>query len=161
MAETQKELTGRHVLFILLAFFGVMIAVNAYFTFVAVKSFRGEDVPRSYRQGLEYNQTLAARAEQERSGWTAGVNLVKDDANPGKIILEFKDKDNRALPGLVIHAKLRHPVDTNLDQLLSFTDAGEGRYIANPNPLTGHWTLEADAQQGDFVFKVRHELWEN
>jgi nitrogen fixation protein FixH len=161
MAEPQKQLTGRHVLFMLLAFFGVMIVVNAYFTFVAVKSFRGEDVPRSYRQGLEYNQTLAARAEQERSGWTAGVNTIKADATPLKIILEFKDKDNRPLPGLAIYAKLRHPVDTGLDQMLSFTDIGNGRYIANPNPLTGHWTLEDDAQQGDFVFKVRHELWED
>ena len=160
MAATQKQLTGRHVLFMLFAFFGVMIAVNVYFTVMAVKSFRGEDVPRSYRQGLEYNQTLAARAEQERSGWTAGVNTVKSDANPFKIVLEFNDKDRNAISGLQIRAKLRHPVNTRLDQLLGFTDVGDGRYIANPNPLTGHWTLEADAQQGDFVFKVRHELWE-
>ena len=144
----------------LLAFFGVMIAVNAYFTFVAVTSFRGEDVPRSYRQGLEYNQTIAARAEQERSGWTASVNTLTDDAQRLKIVLELNDKDSRALPGMIINAKLRHPVDTDFDRLLNFTDGGNGRYIAYSKPIIGHWTLEANARQGDFVFSVRHDLWE-
>jgi nitrogen fixation protein FixH len=161
MASQPKQLTGRHVLFMLLAFFGVMIAVNTYFTVVAVKSFRGEDVPRSYRQGLEYNQTLAERAEQSRSGWTAAVNLIKTDTRSFRIVLEFRDKDNRTVSGLNIIAKLRHPVDTDFDEVLTFSDTGNGRYVANPKPFTGHRTLEANAYQGDFVFKVRHELWEN
>ena len=161
MASQDKQLTGRHVLFMLLAFFGIMIAVNAYFTFVAVKSFRGEDVPRSYRQGLEYNQTLDARAEQKRSGWTASVNTIKSGGQPLRLVLEINDKDGRAIPGLEIVAKLRHPVDTDFDHALSFNDAGNGRYVAESIPFTGQRALEANARQGDFVFKVRHELWED
>jgi nitrogen fixation protein FixH len=153
-------LTGRHVLIMLLAFFGVMLAVNIYFTVVAVKSFPGEDVPRSYRQGLEYNKTLAARAEQEQSGWTARVNAIQTADKQPQLVLEFKDKDDRSIPGLNIMAKLRHPVATTFDRQLTFIDAGDGRYIANSEPFTGHWTLEAQAQQEDFVFTVRHELWE-
>ena len=57
------ELKGWHVLLILMAFFGVMFSVNGVFLYHAITSFPGEDVKKSYVQGLNYNDTLAVRAE--------------------------------------------------------------------------------------------------
>lgn len=155
-----KQLTGKHVLIMLLAFFGVMIAVNIYFTVVAVKSFRGEDVPRSYRQGLEYNQTLAARGLQKDAGWTGHVNVTQAQGVP-TLILQIKDKQGFGISGLELAAKLRHPVDTDRDQPIVFSDIGDGRYRAMPGALEGHWTIEVETMQDGFPFKMRHELWES
>ena len=43
---------GHHVLFALIGFFGVTIAVNVLFITLALRTFSGEGTPRSYVQGL-------------------------------------------------------------------------------------------------------------
>ena len=70
-----KRVTGWHVLAVILVFFGVIITVNVIFIIQATRTFRGEDEPRSYVQGLDYNSTLAARAEQAALGWTATTEV--------------------------------------------------------------------------------------
>lgn len=147
-----KGLTGWHVLFMLLGFFGVMIAVNAYFLVAAVTSFRGEDVPRSYRQGLEYNQTIAARETQTAMGWTAEVNVT------GKqLVINIQDRNGYNVKGLQIDAKLRHPVDTALDVPLTFTFSG-GAYSAEIPPLQGQWKLTGTASNGTAPFTFEYDL---
>ena len=46
--------------------FGVTIGVNATFITLAMRTHPGEDVPRSYYQGLNFNDTLAQRRERRR-----------------------------------------------------------------------------------------------
>lgn len=153
--KAEKELTGRHVLFMLLAFFGVMLAVNIYFTFMAVTSFRGEDVPRSYRQGLEYNQTIAARTLQNQLGWTVHVNTTESH-----IVLAFRDAEGQPLNHLKVEAKLRHPIDTAKDVPLTFTQDSQGRYKTHAPNLEGRWLLIANAHTDEQNFKFEYELWD-
>jgi len=156
-AKAKKELKGRHVLMMLLAFFGVMLAVNIYFTVMAVKSFRGEDVPRSYRQGLEYNQTLESRAAQKAIGWTVRANLAQSSYGD-RIILDVRDKDGRSIPNLAIKAVLRHPADTALDIPLDFESDGI-HYSVNIATIKGKWLLVATARTETQQLKFEHELW--
>jgi nitrogen fixation protein FixH len=155
----EKELTGRHVLFILLGFFGVMIAVNAYFTIVAVKTFRGEDVPQSYRQGLEYNQTIAARLAQKDIGWSARINITEQGDGSQRLILQIEDKAGQAIDGAVISAVLRHPVDSAKDKVIALKDTGAGRYSADLGHISGQWSLNATVNRDDVSFKVTQDLW--
>ena len=55
------KLTGWHVFWIMLGFFGLMFTVNGIFLYHAITSFPGEDVKKSYLQGLDYNSTLDAK----------------------------------------------------------------------------------------------------
>ena len=151
----QKQLTGRHVLLILFAFFGVTFAVNAYFTVVAVTSFRGEDVPRSYRQGLEYNDTIAARSVQNELGWQVQVNHTDKE-----VILFIQNNLNRPLSNLKIQAKLRHPVDTDKDQAIAFIEDPDGLYRAPVRSLSGRWSLVGVAKTGETKFNFESKLWE-
>lgn len=152
-AKRERELTGRHVLFILLAFFGVMIAVNAYFTVVAVSSFRGEDVPRSYRQGLEYNQTLEARAAQAKLGWTVTTNRVEKDGGHW-LLVQVQNKDGNPVFAADLTATLRHRTDTALDQSLHLTPDGPGRYQTALTVPTGEYYLKGMISKASdqFVF---------
>jgi len=149
-----KELTGRHVLFILLAFFGVMLSVNIYFTVMAVKSFSGEDVPRSYRQGLEYNQTIEARNRQDALGWTVTANAAND-----RVLVQIHDRQGNAVSGLDLDGKLRHPATLSNDQTLNFQEIEPGLYEAAIMGLAGKWSLVAVATQNDDSFRFEHELW--
>ena len=158
-SKSSGGLTGKHVLFILLGFFGVMLAVNIYFTIKAVKSFPGEDVPRSYLQGIEYNKTLQARAAQDASGWSAAVNTAKSGADEQTLILKMNDRSGRGISGLTVTGKLRHPTDTSLDKDIVLVDAGGGIYRAKLGSISGQWGLIANARQGEFIFTLTQDLW--
>lgn len=155
---SKKKLTGRHVLLMLLAFFGIIISVNSYFMTMAVKSFRGEDVKGSYRQGLEYNQAIDARAAQGELGWSVRANLVETLDGSPMLVMQIDDEDGRALTELVLTGTLNHRIDTALDQDVEFVDTGAGRWTANLKNVAGEYTLKAMAVKNDDAFKFQHAV---
>ena len=154
MTTANKELTGRHVLFMVLAFFGIIISVNTYFIVMAVKSFSGEDVPRSYRQGLEYNQTIEAREHQSQLGWTVTANRLDE-----RILVSLTDIDGQPLTNLSLTAKLRHPTVLSNDQILIFKEVEPGLYAASTRGFQGKWLLIVDAKKSEDSFRFEYALW--
>lgn len=145
-ARRPFELRGWHVLTMLLTFFGIVIAVNVLFAVIATRSFPGEDVRRSYLQGLRYNDTLAERRAQAALGWRAAVTL-RGDAADARVEVSLTDRDGRPLAGLNIGGDLRRPTQQRLDRPLVFTAEGAGRYVARVSDLPpGVWRLRARAE---------------
>lgn len=146
MTLARTELRGIHVLVGLLAFFGAVIAVNVAFAVVAVRSFPGEDVRRSYLQGLRYNDTLAERRAQAALGWRASA--VLDASAAGAVLnVEISAREGRALDGLTLRGELQWPTDSRLDQALTFEPRGGGAYSARLGDLpSGRWRLRARAE---------------
>lgn len=151
-----KELTGRHVLMMVVAFFAIIVVVNIYFITAAVTSFRGEDVKGSYRQGLEYNQTLAARSEQNALGWKVSANVIADTKDDEHIIISAVDKQGRSLQNLTFESVLRHPTDLKQDRDVTLKPLGNGRYKASLEGLSGSWQLRATAYDGETAFRFEH-----
>ena len=154
----QKGLTGRHVLLMIVGFFAVIIAVNAYFITAAVTSFRGEDVKGSYRQGLEYNETIAAREQQNALGWSFSANVMTDTSNAQHILILGKDKNGHVLEGLTFEGVLRHPTDLKQDRSITLRSIGKGKYKAALDGLSGSWQLRATAHDGENVFRFEHNF---
>ena len=150
-----KRITGRHVLLMLVAFFGVMLVANTAFVFVAVRSFPGEAEKKSYLQGVRFNETLAARAEQEKLGWRAEIAGFDET----HVELRFFDASGEALAGLTVAGELQRPAFDGADQPLIFTETALGVYRADVNALEkGAWDLSgaADDEAGrQFVFEAR------
>ena len=153
-----KELTGRHVLLMVLGFFGVIILVNGSFLFAAISSFSGEDVKGSYRQGLEYNRTLKARNVQNELGWDVAANFVATTEDTGRIIVRFRGAGGEPVNGLDVTGKLRHPTDLAQDRSLTFIAEGGGLYGVSTEILTGKWELRAAAQKGEDIFRFKYDL---
>lgn len=158
-SSTKKPLTGWHVLWMLVAFFGVTFAVNAFFTVKAVQSFRGEDVKGSYRQGLEYNQTIAARDTQAALGWQAKTNIIAGTAGAKTLIVKLENKDGMGIADAALSAVLRHPTDLSEDRVLEFSETTPGRYIVPLGGVVGQWDLRAEATRGEARFKFEQSLW--
>lgn len=151
-------LRGWHVLAMMLGFFATVIAVNIAFAVFAVQSFPGEDVPHSYAQGLDYNQTLAERRAQAASGWRAEAGLRQ--AN-GEALLEVTLLDRAGAPidNARIDGALRWPTDSRRDQALTFVATAPGRYVAHLGALPpGDWRLRARAQTDAGAFDFDSEL---
>jgi nitrogen fixation protein FixH len=139
-----RQLTGTHVLIILLAFFGVTIAVNILLAAYAISSFSGEDVAKPYQRGLEYNKDLAARAAQRDLGWTATIGLTRIGNAGGMISVVIKGKDGTPRAGLSVEATLRRPTDTKLDRTIPLEPLAGGEYRAAVDALAaGQWDVIA------------------
>lgn len=142
-----KGLTGRHVLIILLAFFGVTIGVNVYFITVALQTASGEDQKKSYLQGLHYNDMLARRARQVDLGWTAEVSTVTRGPDRYEVMMRIASRDGEPVDGLKLTAALRRPVQAAMDRALAFEQRSSGAYVATIQDLArGQWRLKVTAE---------------
>jgi len=148
-AVSTFRVRGVHVLIGMALFFGAVIAINVAFVVAAVQSFPGEDVRRSYLQGLKYNETLTERRAQSLRGWQARVELAESGSG-AEVRVILQDADGAPLEGASVAGELRWPTDARLDRALAFEARGGGVYAAPLGALhQGRWTLRARADGGD------------
>ena len=147
---------------IVFSFFGVIIFANFMLISSALKSFPGEDTKGSYRQGLAYNVTLHARAQQRALHWTADISISQNK----KIALNIMDENGLAVRGLNVSGLLKHPTETDLDIALTFNqDVETGLYISYlDSKFSGKRSLHTKAYYTNTpanapVFETQNELW--
>lgn len=158
MSAVRYQVRGWHVLAAMLAFFGAVIAVNTAFIVYAVRTFPGEDVRRSYLQGLNYNETLADRGAQAALGWRASAALVPLDHGV-EIEVILRARDGAPVTGANIVGELQWPTTDVFDRALAFEPVGDGRYRARVGELdAGRWRLRAQARRDDVAFDLEAEL---
>ncbi len=152
------ELKGWHVLAMMLAFFGITIAVNIMLTVYAIGTFSGEDVPTPYLRGLEYNRTLDARAAQAALGWSATIEAARESGGAA-IAVHIIDRDGAAKSVLTVAAVLRRPTDANLDRTITLTPSGGGNYQAIVRGLApGAWDIVVQAKDGGVAFEAERRV---
>lgn len=124
---TGAAIRGVHVFWIIAGFFLVTFAVNAFFITKAVATFPGEDAKKSYLQGLEYNTTLARRADQAARGWTAQVGF--DPQDESQLIVRVHEPAGAPVAGLDVLARVRMAgvADEEVIEHLVEVSAGEYR----------------------------------
>ena len=145
LAIAENTLKGWHVLLIMLGFFGVMFAVNGVFLYHAITSFPGEDVEKSYVQGLNYNDTLAARATQLELGWTAEAGW-QDDA----LVFRLRDADGVPLSNLSVVGEIRRLATRDADKSLVFRAKPGGEYTVDDASLApGQWLLRINVMDSN------------
>jgi hypothetical protein len=64
-----KPLTGRKVLFMLVAFFGVVFGVNFLLMKLAIDTLPGTDVDSAYSASLAYEHEIGAAHDQNARNW--------------------------------------------------------------------------------------------
>ena len=74
--DNGRPLTGRMVLVLLLAFFGLVTVVNVFMIRAAISTFGGVDTPSSYEAGLNYKAEESVAAAQSARHWDVSASLV-------------------------------------------------------------------------------------
>lgn len=137
------QLKGSHVLFAMLAFFGVTIGVNIAMATYAITTFSGEDIPNPYIQGLAYNKTLAAHTAQSKLGWIAAIDATRAGTKT-KVTVAIRDHDDRKLATLKVEVTFRRPTNAKLDRTEALVGDGGGNYAAELSGLApGAWDVVA------------------
>lgn len=154
-----SEVKGGHVLFALLAFFGITIGVNVVMATYAVTTFSGEDVSDPYMKGLAFNRTLAAHSAQAQLGWTATIDAGRGPNGLTTVNVGLRDREQRGLNGLTLEATLRRPTDATLDRAIALTADGDGRYSATVAGLAaGQWDVIAKAKRDGASFEASRRV---
>lgn len=145
MASIEKELKGHHVLAMILAFFGVIIAVNFVMAYLAESTWSGLVVENGYVASQSFNSDLAKAKAQEALGWNVGFTADKSD-----IKITFADAKGANIDSLTLTGKLQRTVTDKEDQVLTFGWMGSGTYVAPARLAPGLWEVEIDGK-GDGV----------
>jgi len=153
---SERKITGRHVLYMILAFFGVMLIANAIFIWLAVGTFTGVVSETAYRDGLAHNQRLEAAAEQRARGWHGALTL-----SDGQAVLILKDRDGAPVSGMILTAAYQRPTQKDLDRSLPMTEVAAGRYQAPADlPAPGNWDLVVSGSDAaGRRFETQQRLW--
>lgn len=146
-------LKGRHVLAMLLLFFGTVFAVNFYMARVAIQTFSGLEADKPYQDGLKYNDVIAAAREQAERNWKVDANI---EPQKDGVVMSVTQRDGVgvATSGLTIHATFLHPADRRRDISVALSPAGDGLFRASAPVSPGRWDVQIDAlKDGALLFR--------
>jgi nitrogen fixation protein FixH len=144
-----------------LAFFGLVIAVNGTFIALALWSWSGLSTDDAYRRGLAYNETLAEAEAQRALSWRAQAVLAPLENGGARLTVVFTDRAGAPVEGLAVSGDLRRPVRDDQDRAVDLVRAGPGRYGADVERLlSGRWDVRLRATSpGGAVFVLEDRLW--
>jgi nitrogen fixation protein FixH len=155
---TGPILTGRRVLLMLLAFFGVMLLVNFIMATYAVKTFSGLDSDNPYDSGLAYNKEVAAARAQAALGWTVDLTRTPDGAAT-QLTATVKDKLGQPVAGLDATLHFYYPSTRKLDREVVASPIADGVYAGAATLPRGRWEVELDLKRdGQRQFRSRNPL---
>ncbi|WP_193370233.1 FixH family protein [Pelagibius marinus] len=154
-------LSGKHVLIGVLAMFGVIVAVNLVFVYLAIDTFTGVTRENPYQEGLAYNKVLEARETLRDLGWRGDVSFTKVSSGEDSITVTLTDGEGGPLSGLDLEGSLRRPTHEGMDQELNWREESPGAYSAVVTlPRRGNWDLEITADDGSNPpFEMKTRLW--
>lgn len=148
-----KPLTGRKVLLMFVAFFGVIVSVNFFMAYRAISTFPGLDVKNSYIANQSFDDD---RDSQMALGWK--VNVSYDGI---KLLVVVVDENGEPADVAKLNAIVTRPTHVRDDQKPEFQQRG-GKFIAPITLAEGQWNLRLRATAIDgTLFKQRLNFYVN
>jgi len=145
-----KTFTGRHMFAIMVAFFGIIIAVNFTMARFAVTTFGGIVVENSYVASQEFNGWLDEAKRQRALGWDAVTTWRPDN----RLAVQLSGVPE----GAAVSAMARHPLGRLPDRVLAFEPNGEGRFLSTEALPAGRWLLRLEVEAGGRHWRRQEEL---
>ncbi|MEJ6790888.1 FixH family protein [Brevundimonas sp. BR2-1] len=133
---------GWHVAAGVVAFFAVVVGVDAGFLVMAYRTHPGQVAPRPYEAGLIYNAELERLRVQDSLGWRAGAEARRD----GLDVL-MQDREGRPLTGLKVSATLQRPATEQGRAEVVLNEEAPGQYGVD-RALSGAWDARIEAVDG-------------
>ena len=160
-SSRKRPITGWTVLWWLVAFFGVIIAVNLAFVYFALETWPGLTTRHAYEEGLHYNKTLADAAKQHQLGWVSQVALGRATAKGQRLLsVRMSRQGKTPVSGLTVTAELSRAVGETLVIKARLGEERQGIYDALVRlPAPGRWEVQVHAENKDGVtYHMLHQV---
>ena len=161
--DTPKPLTGRKVLAMLIAFFGIVIGVNGYMAKVAIATLPGTDVDSAYSASLGYEKEISAAHAQAARRWQVDAHVERDKDGGAIVQVAAHDDSGKPVSGLTFQGRLERPADKRADLAVELAEVGVGIYRGTAASVApGQWdlVLEGDAR-GERMFLSKNRVMLN
>jgi nitrogen fixation protein FixH len=153
-----RPITGRTVLIWLVAFFGVVFAMNAALVRFAVSSFGGVETESSYKAGLAFKEEVAIARAQDARHWNVEASVVPQ-GDASRVTIVARDAKQQVVGGLIANARLSHPTDRRRDIGLELIEVAPGRFEGATVALRGQWDLVIDlVRDSEVQFRSKSRL---
>lgn len=142
--------------FLVIGFFGVIIAVNVGMAIVASTSWTGLVVTNSYVASQEFEEKRLAHQAQKAAGWEATFTYA-----PGLAKLIVIDGGGNPIYLGAVTLKLNRPVGGHDDQAVALERALDGGYSAPLHLAAGVWDALVQADEtakGSFELHERFSV---
>jgi len=140
--KSQGRFTGKHMLIIMVAFFGVIVTVNFTMATFAARTWTGLVVQNSYVESQRYNAKLENARQQSALGWVGTLS-------PSGSGVEFALKTREG--GLVaadrISVVFRRPATEALDRSIVLVKNGNS-FTGDIGLDNGRWSAEVEVFKG-------------
>jgi nitrogen fixation protein FixH len=145
-SASSKPLTGRKVLAMLLAFFGVVFGVNFLLMKLAIDTLPGTEVDSAYSASLAYEQEIAAAHDQNARDWKVDAHVQRGADGAATLQVEARDASGRPVSGLKFEGRFERPTDRRADQQVALAESGIGIYRGSAALIApGQWDLVLEA----------------
>lgn len=134
-----KHFTGWHMTAILIAFFGVVIAVNVLLAVEARRTFGGAISENGYVASQNYNRWIRESEAQDRLGWTAQATMQGD-----RLLVEIGGVDQATVSVIA-----RHPLGLAPERSIAMRALGAREFISSEAMPVGRWKLHIDIAKGE------------
>jgi nitrogen fixation protein FixH len=153
------EMTGRHVLLWLVAFFAIVFAVNVMMMRAAISTFGGVTAVSSYAAGLQFEHEVGVAERQDALHWQINGILSRGADGQADLDITARDAEGAPLTGLTAQARLVHPADERLDHVIDVRPAAAGMYHGQVAATPGQWDLVLELYRGDArLFRSRSRV---
>ena len=142
-----KPLTGGKVLFMLVAFFGVVIGVNMIMMRLAIQTLPGTEVDSAYSASLAYEKEIAAAHDQNARNWKVDAHIQRGADGGATLQVEARDNSGKPMSGLKFQGRFERP-----DRPARRSAGGAGgnghRHLSRHAPLIapGQWDLVLEGE---------------
>ena len=143
----------------LVAFFGIVAAVNAVMITAAVTTFGGVETESSYKAGLAFAREMAASREQAARRWQVSARLSPGSDKATSVDISVRDAEGRAQAGLDATVRLVHPTDRRADRIAAVTERDAGVFRGTVSADPGQWDLVIElSRRGERVFRSKSRV---
>lgn len=138
-----RPFTGRHMLAVMLGFFGIVVGVNLALAFFATRSWTGLVVDNAYVASQHFNEDLEKARQQQALGWRSAMTY-----RDGVLHVDVRTRSGAALPGLDVRAALQRPTHEGEDRSIDLRPAPDGGYAGRLAVPAGTWNATVQAVDG-------------
>ncbi len=152
LATASGLFTGKHMAFVMVGFFGVVIAVNVLLADLAVSTFSGVVVENSYVASQGFNRMLGAAKADQALGWKLDLARGAD----GSARFTLSDASGAPLRGAAVSAQADHPLGARMPSaMLAPKEVAPGVYEALL--AAGRWHVAVVVRSGGHVWHAERD----
>lgn len=118
--DRSAQFTGKHMLLVMVCFFGVIIIVNFSMAYLASNTWTGLVVKNTYVASQQFNETLAAAEKQNALGLSSRIAYHKN-----QLVFSVRDRNGERVSISNPVLKIGRPAFEQDDKSLSFLPAND------------------------------------